>query len=260
MCFDDSKDHYDCQSGTCWTSKTIEDSINCKERKRVSNGMTPAFCSCFGHNYTNFGRNYPCLLQRTPHEHHVQYWMHFVGRDTFCIHKHLSCIHIHLHNILHISRICDCKYISNLLTYCPISWSAWRMIFHEQVTKNIKNNIPWLSLYCLMAWISIYLQITHSTGHWPSLHGAVMARWACNRWDPTTCWHGPFSMASGKVLKGLYENYEGKEIRFRWNRHVFGGCLLSSPQLKLVLPHEVWPLTIQSVFIFLYIQPHLGNN
>ena len=186
-------------------------------------------------------KNYP---QRTPHEHHVQYWMHlFVGRDTFCIHKHLSCIHIHLHDILHIRRICDCKYISNLLTYCPISWSAWRMIFHKQVTKNIKKQHPWLSLYRLMAWIRIYLQITHSTGHWPSLHGAVMTRWACNRWDDET--QPPVDMDHFLCLPGRC-----------WNRYVFGGCLLSSPQLKLVLPHEKRLLTIQSVLYF-YRSSHI---
>ena len=136
--------------------------------------------------------------------------------DTFCIHKHLSCIHIRLHNILHIGKMCECKYISNLLTYCPISWSAWRMIFHKQVTKNIKKRHP-LVAPILPHSLNPYFcfQITHSTGHWPSLHGAVMPRWACNRWDDET--QPPVDMdhflcLPGRCWKGYTKTMKAKKF------------------------------------------------
>lgn len=80
--------------------------------------------------------------------------------------------------------------------------------------KHQKNNIPWLSLYCLMAWTRIYLQITHSTGHWPSLHGAVMT-WACNRWDDET--QPPVDMdhflcLPGRCWKGYTKTMKAKKF------------------------------------------------
>ena len=264
MCFDDSKDHYDCQSGRCWTSKTIEDSINCKERKRVSNGMTPAFCSCFGHNYTNFGRNYPCLLQRTPHEHHVQYWMHlFVVRDTFCIHKHLSCIHIRLHNILHISRICDCKCISNLLTYCPISWSAWRMIFHEQATKKHQTTT---SLGCpyTASWPESVSTCKSLTPLATGLH--CMVQW----------WHAgratdemmrPNNLLTWTIFYAFREGAE-RAIRKLWRQRdslqvkqiCFWWMLVVKPSVEIGAATLSVACYNPKCFIFLYIQPHLENN